>query len=139
MKIVILEGIDGSGKTTLLNELRKKWVGEHPLFIDRFIHSNYVYEKLKGDLDLKALQDINISIQSSCDVITLFVVVDPVIAKKRLELKPGHEDYTVELLKKHHDLFIESFTVLKTLMFFVDGTQPVDIIVEMIMRELKLK
>ena len=129
MKIVIFEGIDGSGKTTIINELRKNSELNHPLFIDRFIHSNYVYESLKGNLNIDVLEDICRSIKK-LNTFVIYLNISPETAYSRIRIKGMHEKYSVDLLRSHKILFEESFKRLNLNVITIDAEEPLEEIIE---------
>ena len=135
MKIVVFEGEDGAGKTTIISELRKRIKCEHPIFIDRFIHSNYVYETLKGNVNIKELELICNTV-SKLDIHVFYITIPVAIALKRLSLKPGHEQFTEDLLYKQKNLFNEAFMRLPLPLTIIDGTRPLDEEINFIMEHI---
>ena len=134
MKIFIFEGIDGAGKTSAIKELRKNMKGEHPLFIDRFIHSNYVYEKLKGNDTVNDLKLICEDLIRDFEIQVIYIDVSPSRAISRLSKDFGHGGYTKEILATHSVLFEESFKILNMPLIRINGDLSLNEMVQEIMR-----
>ncbi len=85
MKIIIFEGISGSGKSTIISELKKLiyYDKEHNLFIDRSIHSNYVFNYI-NNRNQKIFKYIPFFIAFwLLKSIVINIKVDPEVAYKR--------------------------------------------------------
>ena len=113
MKILVVEGIDCSGKTTLISEVRKR-LGRgvsHPLIIDRFVYSNYVYEKMNGR-DRLELGRIVYKFFDNFPMVVVYIDIDVNLAHERMRTKEDHFKYTIEELGMMKVLFEEAFSVL---------------------------
>ncbi len=132
MKIIIVEGVDGSGKSTVIRELRKKLAGKYqPLFVDRFLHSNYVYETLKSTVNINDLKDTFNKLIQCLDVIVIYLDVSPEVAIKRISEK--NEPCTIEYIINCEILFEEAFKLLPINMHRINANNSLSEIVSQVL------
>jgi len=107
MKVLILEGISGSGKSSLqsaLREIEGNSIHQY-LTIDRFIHSCYVFEKLKGAPNTDELDRMYYTLKNNLDITIVYLCTPAYTAYERLR---DRGDRTFNNLKfKVEDLIIQ--------------------------------
>lgn len=136
MKIIVFEGLDCSGKTTLLNAVKDSLIiDHHPMFIDRFIHSSYVYESIKGTLNFYDLYEFYEKCINNFDISVVYIDTPIDVVKKRLEIC-RHKEISDELLRRQKMLFNTSFTLFPINKLVLENVVSIDESVEMIYKEI---
>jgi len=113
-KVLAVEGIDCSGKTTFIAELRRR-LGlsrSHPLIIDRFVYSNYVFERMGGRDRTAVLQEALDKFIANFPLVTVYLDIPTDLAYERMQSKKDDFKYTKEDLDDMKILFEEAFQTL---------------------------
>lgn len=115
MQIVVLEGLDSSGKTTIIGEIKKRYGDRlHPIFIDRFVYSSYVYNRLREKEYTRHLTDIFPKFIGNFDIHIFFIDVSPSLAFERAKNKKDEYTYSVYELVEMREYFLDSFDIFQT-------------------------
>ena len=129
MKILIFEGISCSGKSTLQSSLREVEGSEiHKyLTIDRFIHSCYVFEKIKGATLYTSLDEMYTKLRG-LDISVVYVDIPAFTAYERLVARGrrayNNQEFTVNQFELQRKYFEESLVKYKFPTIKIDGTIP---------------
>jgi thymidylate kinase len=140
MNIVVLEGIDGSGKSSVIRELRNLYGDDkfHPLFLDRFVYSAFVYEKMRRERDefIDELIDTHKKFVANFEVKVFYLSVAPSIAISRMQKKVDDFTYTIEEYDKMIKLFDQAFKVFPGNINVIDANKDLEEVVREIWKKL---
>lgn len=140
MDIIIIEGIDCSGKSSVIQELKKLYGSYrlHPLFFDRFIYSNYVYESLRGNIDsyIHELLETFKKFNETFNLKIFYIDVDAKVAFERMKNKNDFFKYSCDEYNEMKKLFIKSFDIFCGDITIVNGNKSLDEVVSTIWKKL---